>query len=108
MTDCKNQRAKLLDNPSAQEATMLRNMRVNHTAKVTTLRNTMIPQITVEFLKAADKSNVKEPHNFILKRRIETNKKTQTAIVDAVIGQTEQIGREAQNVYKKVMQSRKR
>ena len=84
---------------------MLKSKCANYIAKVTTLRNTTIPQTTAEFLKAADKEKLKEPDMFILKRRIETKKETQTAIVDAVIGKTEVNGREAQNLYKKLMQS---
>ena len=69
MTECKEQRAKLQNSPSAPELTMLKKMCTNHTAKLTSLRNTMIPQITIELLKAVDKMNVKDPDNFILKRR---------------------------------------
>ena len=55
-----------------------------------------------------DKTNVRDPHNFILKRRIETYDKNQMAFVDVVIGQTEKIGREAQNIFKKMNQSPKK
>ena len=108
MRDCKNQRAKLLNSLSVPDATMLEKMCTNHTAKVTTLRSTTIPKITVEFLNAADKSIVKEQHNLILKRKIATNKKTQTAIIHALIFQTKQIESEAQKIYKKVTQSPKK
>ena len=76
--------------------------------KVTNIRNFIIPKSTTEFRQVAQESKCDNQADlWVLKRRINTKEEEQTNTLDKVIGQSEVIGKIANEVYRKMTQQTK-